>query len=426
VGVEVCPRLVVPAASNAFSACTGAITPQKEICNRLDDDCNGIVDDVPGGCDKICIPSAEICNGRDDNCNGIVDDTPVGEGDACVDAYDAAKAGVGICRPGRKRCVSGMLRCEGQIGPQPEICDGKDNNCDGNPDDNAPCPPSFSCLDGACQPACNPTEFPCAADRRCIDPTTREVCARASNAGCYCLPNVCLVAPCDRGRQDCVIAKGEASCVDRCPTGKCAAPTTCEPSNGQCVDCRTLGCPGGQLCVGNPGACQPDLCAAVTCADGQFCQEGTCRSLCSSLTCPAGQACFAGQCRPSMCDNVSCATPTICNPETGACERNLCESGGCLRGEVCVPKTGACLPDPCQTTRCPECTVCRVGYGGGADCAADMSCQRIVVTQKGGGWSCAVATGGAPSWGILLAVFALGLALSGRRRRPRRGPRRRR
>ena len=40
---------------------------QLEVCNYIDDDCDGLVDDDP----QI---TAETCNGVDDDCNGLVDD----------------------------------------------------------------------------------------------------------------------------------------------------------------------------------------------------------------------------------------------------------------------------------------------------------------------------------------------------------------
>jgi hypothetical protein len=78
---------------NMFGMCEGAIGPSQEICNGIDDNCNGQVDegfnlgapcDGPDGdfCldDKItcngCSEGAdniEICNGIDDNCNGVID-----------------------------------------------------------------------------------------------------------------------------------------------------------------------------------------------------------------------------------------------------------------------------------------------------------------------------------------------------------------
>jgi hypothetical protein len=76
-----------------FGPCEGAIDPIDELCNALDDDCDGQVDNGFGlgqACDgadsDLCLddvmscegcsvgPSnAESCNGVDDNCNGITD-----------------------------------------------------------------------------------------------------------------------------------------------------------------------------------------------------------------------------------------------------------------------------------------------------------------------------------------------------------------
>lgn len=87
-----------------FGECTGGIQPVDELCNDLDDDCDGIhdngfglgqacdgpdsdlcADDVMtcGGC-TIGDEDLEVCNGVDDNCNGTVD----------------ADCAIGDCQPG--------------------------------------------------------------------------------------------------------------------------------------------------------------------------------------------------------------------------------------------------------------------------------------------------------------------------------------
>jgi len=64
-------------------ACSGPppqpqCVPSTEICNNVDDNCNGQVDEG-GVCTPQCVPSTEICNNVDDNCNGQLD-----EGNVCA------------------------------------------------------------------------------------------------------------------------------------------------------------------------------------------------------------------------------------------------------------------------------------------------------------------------------------------------------
>jgi hypothetical protein len=85
---------------------------------------------VWGGCVGGVGPSPEVCDGRDNDCNGAVDENLV----------QSCGSDVGECKQGTQVCTGGAWgACEGGVLPTPEVCDGRDNDCDGAVDDHEVC-----------------------------------------------------------------------------------------------------------------------------------------------------------------------------------------------------------------------------------------------------------------------------------------------
>jgi len=402
-----------------------------EVCNGVDDDCNGQIDDgpLPGvgldcgiqgqGCAKgvtVCVngqivcssvssPQPEVCNGLDDDCNGVIDDGVFpGVGDSCVcDGLDPSQVNVGICRAGRLACKGGAgLKCEGCVLPTPEICDGKDNDCDGNADQTARCPNGFGCRDGSCNLQCRGGEFPCPPGYDCVDT--------------YCVPNRCKNVTC-RADQRCDLDTG--SCVDLCYKVTCLSEQTC--AGGKCLDCSNsdlLACPKGQLCVGRQ--CITDTCAGVSCASAEYCSNGACVPL-GCGQCGADEKCIAGTCKPFHCADASCGAGTYCDYATGSCLPDLCATKSC---PDCAPATGECMAHPCANVQCPSCYACGLTPDGTPFCQQQSTCATGTVALQtagaGGGCHCGVEAGRpAPESLLWVAGGVLLLVLTRRPRGPK-------
>jgi predicted outer membrane lipoprotein len=78
-----------------------------------------------------CKPTPEICDGKDNDCNGKTDDI---EPTACYDGPPGTE-GHGECKAGVRTCVNGITVCAGQVVPQIEQCNGRDDDCNGKTDE---------------------------------------------------------------------------------------------------------------------------------------------------------------------------------------------------------------------------------------------------------------------------------------------------
>ena len=116
-------------------------------------DLNGDVSigDAGDGCEYTCTPSgAEVCDGADNDCDGQTDEGP-GGGALTQSCYSAGASteGVGPCHAGTQTCTGGAWApCVGEVTPQAELCDGADNDCDGSTDNSGGGPLTQSCYTG--------------------------------------------------------------------------------------------------------------------------------------------------------------------------------------------------------------------------------------------------------------------------------------
>jgi hypothetical protein len=210
---------------------------------------------------------------------------------------DTGKAG--LCGRGISDCKAGVLGCQPITDPQPEVCNGLDDDCNGKIDDGAPCPPGEVCTNGTCVPHCTLSQ--------------------------------------------------EFACPDT---------FSCDAASGLCVDpkCAGVTCPDGQVCRG--GSCVGP-CDGIVCPHGTECQKGACIDPCKSVTCSNGQVCVEGVCLPgcNQCGGVSCTSPLACNMTSGACADPSCPSG-CPAGTYC--NAGTCS-DACAGAMCPPGQTCQAG-----------------------------------------------------------------
>src|SRR5262249_8777738 len=140
----------------------------------------------------------------------------------------------GICAAGLTECTSSGTTCKQLAPPAPsETCNGLDDDCNGQTDEGAPCPPGETCDKGKCSPSCTSNEYPC---------PTGLVCADA-----HCVDPACATVTCPSGQV--------------CSAGTCKAP------------CDGVTCPHPQVC--RVGVCV-DPCVGVTCQKGQVCEGGVC------------------------------------------------------------------------------------------------------------------------------------------------------
>ena len=120
----------VDSSADAFSICIPA-----DVCIDADGDqyglgaaCLGI--DCDDSSASVNSAAPELCDGIDNDCDTQIDDNPAGLNEDCDTGFS------GICALGRTAC-EGAITCIARFEPSSEICDDLDNDCDGETDEEA-------------------------------------------------------------------------------------------------------------------------------------------------------------------------------------------------------------------------------------------------------------------------------------------------
>ena len=208
-GVEVCQG------EGGWSQCT-APNPNEEICDGIDNDCDNLIDEgmeprscasLPnelGSCmgTEICTgmggwvcdartAEPEICDDLDNDCNGMIDDGLCFDGNACTrDLCDQTTGGCNFV-PFSGPCDDGSVCTENDICVDGQCIGGAISCDDGNPCTNDTCNPSVGCqwnnLEGA----------PCETGNLCTNDTCRMgVCSTGGARNCS-TGNPCTTGDCD-------------------------------------------------------------------------------------------------------------------------------------------------------------------------------------------------------------------------------------
>jgi hypothetical protein len=362
--------------ANGWVGCDAA-EPLAELCNDLDDNCDGDTDedfpDLGQPCDGAdsdqcengtwtcaadgsaaeCTNESvtdipEICSGLDDDCDGDTDEDWPELGQAC-DGPDSD-----MCANGTWTCLSSGLGTEcanESVTDIQETCNYLDDDCDGDTDEDWP--DVGQACDGADSDLCANGTWTCHAGGQSLECTNESVTD---------IQETCngLDDDCDTDTDEDWPDLGQA--CDGPDSDQCANGTWTCHADGLNVECANESVSYTELCNAEDDDCDgdtdedwPELGAACDGSDSDECENGT-------WTCHAG-----GQ--TVECVNESVSYTESCNDQDDDCDGLTDEdfhTGGSspYDGGPYAPDAGKYLGESCGTGLCA---------GGEVVCHADGS-----------------------------------------------------
>ncbi|MCO4762606.1 MAG: hypothetical protein KC502_13930 [Myxococcales bacterium] len=234
---------------------------------------------------------------------------------SCI-ASETLDKGDKVTCPGMRYCTdSGLTACTATK-PTAEVCDGLDNNCDGQLDEDT-CKDAPECQKGTCHPAAGCTYAP--AEGTCDD---NNMCTNKDK---------CWNGACTGDKVSC---DDDNSCTK----------DTCDPKAG----------------------CKHEALDKQACDDGKPCTIG---DVCDKTKCIGGKDKAKVATAQGGCMDSNDCTQDLCQTKTGACINSVTEGAKCEDGDLCTEgdvcdKSGNCE----KGSKAKKCT-------DGKDCTDD-SCDK--------------------------------------------------